>query len=116
MWSVLWVNTHFPSRQPLYMLLYIPLSPASPIATGARGATWEAPGHGKRIPYADPEEIGSEGSGAVLVRRGRVLAMQCVLDALVGPSRSASTGDRYLVYGPPLGLNDQAVALRNALA
>ena len=41
---------------------------------------------------------------------------QCLLDALVGPSRSASTGDRYLVYGPPLGLNDQAVALRNALA
>ena len=47
---------------------------------------------------------------------GTCRAMQCVLDALVGPSRSASTGDRYLVYGPPLGLNDQAVALRNALA
>jgi hypothetical protein len=42
--------------------------------------------------------------------------MQCLLDALVGPSPSASTGDRYLVYGPPLGLHDQAVALRNALA
>ena len=41
---------------------------------------------------------------------------QCVLDALIGPSGSAHAGDRYLVYGPPLGLNDQAVALRNALA
>ena len=41
---------------------------------------------------------------------------QCVLDALSGPSGSAHAGDRYLVYGPPLGLNDQAVALRNALA
>ena len=39
---------------------------------------------------------------------------QCVLDALIGPSGSAHAGDRYLVYGPPLGLNDQAVALRNA--
>eukprot|EP00964_Phaeocystis_antarctica_P049730 scaffold28808_cov66-Phaeocystis_antarctica.AAC.2 len=46
----------------------------------------------------------------------RLPMSQCLLDALVGPSRSASTGDRYLVYGPPLGLNDQAVALRNALA
>jgi len=41
---------------------------------------------------------------------------QCLLDPLIGPSRSAYEGDRYLVYGPPLGLNDQAVALRNALA
>ena len=41
---------------------------------------------------------------------------QCLLDPLIGPSRSAYAGDRYLVYGPPLGLNDQAVALRNALA
>ena len=47
----------------------------------------------------------------------RVARMQqCVLDALIGPSGSAHAGDRYLVYGPPLGLNDQAVALRNALA
>ena len=49
---------------------------------------------------------------------GALLAsmQQCVLDALIGPSGSAHAGDRYLVYGPPLGLNDQAVALRNALA
>ena len=46
----------------------------------------------------------------------RFSMQQCVLYALIGPSGSAHAGDRYLVYGPPLGLNDQAVALRNALA